>query len=79
MNTKKDMIMIPTAIITRIKKDPVRAYLVLRMLGTLTAKMITKKEVPSENIDELIVQLLNGMEEQVVNIKKLDLKEEDIN
>jgi len=41
--------------------------------------MITKKEVPSENIDELIVQLLNGMEEQVVNIKKLDLKEEDIN
>jgi hypothetical protein len=41
--------------------------------------MITKKEVPSENIDEFITQLLNGMEEQVVNIKKLELKTEDIN
>ena len=49
------------------------------MLGTLTAKMITKKEVPSENIDEFITQLLNGMEEQVVNIRKLELKTEDIN
>ena len=71
--------MIPTAIITRIKTDPIRAYLVLRMLGTLTAKMLTKKEIAPENIDEFIIQLLNGMEEQVVNIKKLDLKEEDIN
>ena len=41
--------------------------------------MLTKKDVEKENIDEFIVQLLNGMEEQVVNIKKLELKTEDIN
>lgn len=49
------------------------------MLASLTAKMLTKKDVEKENIDEFIVQLLNGMEEQVVNIKKLELKTEDIN
>jgi len=76
---KQETIMIPRTIITRIKNDPIRVYLLLRLLGTLTAEMLTKKDVAPESIDELITHMLNGMEEQVVNIQKLDIKEEEIN
>lgn len=74
-----EMMWIPKEIVERIQKDPVRVYLLLKLMAV---KTLDDKEIEfgQEEVDQFIWGMMEEVKKQYPSYKKVeDLKEEELN